>query len=184
MGMKRYRGSIISKSIALIIHAPQTSLRSILKAKSHSTNMQSMLDFIWKKAPTASDTAFSLFLLTHLSKCFNQLVLWHRTLVPLWYVSELLCANRNLMDLSGKIKIKMTMWVIRQIWEERWWTARETKICSPSPDRKTKLTNVHLIIRLCVAYALKLELLQGLWELLHGSRKIWKIRVRASQWRT
>lgn len=127
MGLKRYRGSIISKSIALIIHALQTTLRSILKAKSHSTNMQSMLDFVWKQLPLPLMQLFP-FLLTHLSKCFNQLVLWHRALAPLWCVrTTVLSANKNLMDLSGKIKIKMTMWLIGQSWEEQWWSASETK---------------------------------------------------------
>lgn len=36
------------------------------------------------------------------------------------------------------------------------------------------LTDVHLVIRLCVSDALKLELLQGLGELLHGYRKVCK----------
>lgn len=40
----------------------------------------------------------------------------------------------------------------------------------------TGLTNVDLIIRLCITYALELELLQGLGELLDGSGEIWKIR--------
>lgn len=37
---------------------------------------------------------------------------------------------------------------------------------------QTELTNVHLIVRLSVAEALKLELLQRLGKLLDGDRKI------------
>lgn len=38
------------------------------------------------------------------------------------------------------------------------------------------LTNIDFVICLCVAYAFKLELLQGLGEFLDSSRKIWKIK--------
>lgn len=52
---------------------------------------------------------------------------------------------------------------------------REREICPPGPGR-SELTDVHLVIRLGITYALELELLQGLGELLDGGGKIWKIK--------
>ena len=38
------------------------------------------------------------------------------------------------------------------------------------------LTDIDLVVRLCVSYTLKLELLEGLRELLDRSRQIWRQR--------
>lgn len=56
-------------------------------------------------------------------------------------------------------------------------------MCPPGLGQ-TELTNVHLVICLCIAYALKLELLQRLGELLDGSRKICKVRGSEHQNKT
>ncbi len=66
---------------------------------------------------------------------------------------------------------------------------KETKDCKgremcPSRPDGTELTNVHLVICLSITYALKLELLQGLGELLDGSRKICKMRGSEHQNKT
>ena len=54
----------------------------------------------------------------------------------------------------------------------------------PHGPGQTELTDVHLVICLCITYALKLELLQGLGELLDGGRQICRIRGAERQNKT
>ena len=78
-----------------------------------------------------------------------------------------------------KVKIRAT----GKCREESRWNTSQRVMCPPRPGQ-SELTNVHLVIRLCITYALKLELLQGLGELLDGSRKICKMRGWECQNRT
>lgn len=72
-----------------------------------------------------------------------------------------------LMEMSEKVLIEVTIQLIGKNGEEEMKDRKERDV--PSKPGQTKLTNVHFIICLCITYAFKLELLQGLGELLDGS---------------